>query len=155
VLFRSGNGTTNAVANALPARILVDGFGHSFSNIVMVSARDYHNIALKADGSVWMWGANDQGQCGNGTTNATWLPTPVSGLTARVGLALNVAPSAQQGYADLSWSSATGEYFTIQYSTNLAGGFTSTLQSNILATPPTNLVSVPMTNDHCYYRLKF
>ena len=146
---------TNAVANAVPAKIPVDVFGASFSNIVMVSARDYHNIAIKADGSAWMWGANDQGQCGNGTTNATWLPTPVSGLIARVGLPLNMAASVQPGYADLSWSSATGEYFTIQYSTNLVDGFSSTLQSNILATPPTNLVTVPMIDDHGYYRLRF
>ena len=139
-----GNGTTNAVANPVPAKILADKFSNSFSNLVMVSARDYHNIAVKADGSVWMWGANDQGQCGNGTTNATWAPTPVSGLTARVGLPLNVAASALPGYADLTWSSATGEYFTVQYSTNLANGFTSTLQTNILATPPINLVTVPM-----------
>ena len=150
-----GNGTANAIANPTPAKILVDKFGNSFSNIVMVSARDYHNIAVKADGSVWMWGANDQGQCGDGTTNDDWQPVPVSGLTARVGLPLKVAPSAQPGHADLSWSSATGEYFTVQYSTNLADGFASTLQSNILATPPTNSVTVPMTNDHCYYRLKF
>ena len=150
-----GNGTSNAVANPVPAKILVDSFGVGFSNIVMVSARDYHNIAVKADGSVWMWGANDQGQCGNGTTNATWLPTPVSGLTARVGLPLHVAADAQPGYADLSWSSSTGEYFTVQCSTNLSGGFTSTLQSNILATPPTNLVTVPMANGPCYFRLKF
>ncbi len=47
-----------------PAKILTDKFGNGFSNIVMASARDYHNIAVKADGSVWMWGANDQGQCG-------------------------------------------------------------------------------------------
>ena len=120
----------------------------------MVAARDYHNIAVKADGSVWMWGANDQGQCGDGTTNDDWRPVPVSGLTARVGLPLNVATGAQPGYANLSWSSATGEYFTVQYTTNLADGFTSTLQSNICE-PPTNVVTVPMTNGPCYYRLKF
>jgi alpha-tubulin suppressor-like RCC1 family protein len=150
-----GNGTTNAVANPLPAKILVDKFGNAFSNIVMVSARDYHNIAVKADGSVWMWGANDQGQCGVGATNGVLAPTPVVGLGARVGLSLNVAASAQPGYADLTWPSGTGEYFTVEYSTVLANGFISTLQTNILATPPTNLVTVPMTNDHCYYRLKF
>jgi hypothetical protein len=61
----------------------------------------------------------------------------------------------QPGYANLSWSSATGEYFSVEYSTNLAKGFTGVLQSNLLATPPTNLVTVPMTNDHSYYRLKF
>ncbi len=150
-----GNGTTNAVANPVPAKILLDTFGNSFSNIVMVSARDYHNIAVKADGSVWMWGANDQGQCGNGATNSTWQPTPVVGLSARVSLPLNLAASAAPGNVDLTWASATGEYFSVQSSTNLADGFTSTLQSNILATPPTNLVTVPMTNDHLYYRLKF
>jgi hypothetical protein len=150
-----GNGTTNAVANPVPVKLLLDTFSNAFSNIVMLSARDYHNIAVKADGSVWMWGANDQGQCGNGATNSTWSPAPVIGLGARVGLPLNVAASAQPGCADLTWASATGEYFTIQYSTDLAGGFSSTLQSNILATPPTNLITVPMINGNGYYRLQF
>ncbi len=150
-----GNGTTNLVANPFPAKILVDTYGHGFSNVVMTSARDYHNIAVKADGSVWCWGWNNQGQCGNGTTNDTWLPTPVSGLTARVGLPLNLSSAAAPGYANLSWSSTTGAYFSVEYTTNLSAGFSSVLQNNILATPPTNLVTVPMTNARSYYRLKF
>jgi alpha-tubulin suppressor-like RCC1 family protein len=150
-----GNGTTNAVANPVPAKILTDKFGNGFSNIVMLSARDYHNIAVKADGSVWMWGANDQGQCGIGTTNSVWSPAPVVGLGPRVGLPLNVAPSVQPGFVDLSWSSATGEYFTIEYATNLLSGFTGILQTNILATPPGNVVTVDATNGYRCYRLKF
>jgi alpha-tubulin suppressor-like RCC1 family protein len=150
-----GNGTADANAHAVPAKILVDKFGAGFSNIVMVSARDYHNIAVKADGSVWMWGANDQGQCGDGATNDDWRPVPVVGLGARVGLPLNVAAATQPGYANLTWSSATGEYFAVEYTTNLAAGFAETLQSNILATPPSNLVTVPMTNGQYYYRLRF
>ena len=138
-------------------KILTDCFSNGFSNVVMCAARDYHNIAVKADGSVWMWGANDQGQCGNGTTNATWSPTPVVGLGARVGLPLNVAADAQPGYADLTWSSSTGAYFSIEYATNLSAGFSSLLQSfsNLLATPPTNLVKVAMPDIQGYYRLKF
>jgi alpha-tubulin suppressor-like RCC1 family protein len=150
-----GNGTTNAIANPLPAKILVDKFGAGFSNIVMASARDYHNIAVKSDGSVWMWGANDQGQCGDGTTNDDWRPVPVVGLGARVGLPLNLQKSAQPGKLDLSWNSAPGEYFSIEYTTNLAKGFTGALLSNILATPPANTVTVPMTNGTYFYRLKF
>jgi alpha-tubulin suppressor-like RCC1 family protein len=150
-----GNGTTNAIANPLPAKILVDKFGAGFSNIVMVSARDYHNIAVKADGSVWMWGANDQGQCGDGTTNDDWRPVPVVGLGARVALPLNLQPSAQPGNADLRWNTSTGEYFSIECSTNLAKGFTGVIQSNILATPPANTVTVPTTNANYFYRLKF
>lgn len=150
-----GNGTTNPIgaANPLPAKILTDKFGTGFSNVVMLSARDYHNIAVKADGSVWMWGANDQGQCGDGTLNDAWRPVPVIGLGARVALPLNIA-TAQPGYASLAWSSSTGQYFSVEYSTNPAGGF-SLWQSNLLATPPTNLISAPMTNGQGYYRLKF
>ncbi len=103
-----GNGTTNSLANCVPAKLLLDKFGNGFSNIVMLAARDYHNIAVKADGSVWMWGANDQGQCGDGTTNDDWRPVPVLGLGARAGLPLNVAAGAQPGYADLTWPSAAG-----------------------------------------------
>jgi len=57
-----------------------------------------------------MWGANDQGQCGVGTTNDVYRPAPVIGMGARVALPLNVQASAQPGAVDLSWSSAEGEY---------------------------------------------
>jgi len=72
-----GNGSVSTNANPLPTRIPTDKFGNVFSNVVMTAARDYHNIALKADGSVWMWGANDQGQCGDGTQNDALRPVPV------------------------------------------------------------------------------
>jgi alpha-tubulin suppressor-like RCC1 family protein len=99
-----GNGTadTKNDAHPVPSLVLTNKFGAGFSNVVMVAARDYQNIAVKSDGSVWMWGANDQGQCGDGTTNDDWVPVPVAGLDARVGLPLNVAASAQAGYANLT-----------------------------------------------------
>jgi hypothetical protein len=34
-------------------------------------------------------------------------------------------------------------------------GFTGVVQSNILATPPTNTFNVPLTNAPCFYRLVF
>jgi hypothetical protein len=102
-----------------------------------------------------MWGANDQGQCGVGSTNDVYRPAPVIGMGARVALALNIKPGAQPGLTDLSWSSEEGEYFTIEYSTNLTGGFTRVMQSNILATPPVNDVTLGATNANRYYRLKF
>jgi len=149
-----GNGTTNATANPIPARIDTDTFGNAFTNIVMMAARDYHNIAVKADGSVWMWGANDQGQCGNGTTNSVWQPSPVVSLGARAALPLKVTVS-QPGFVDLSWSSSTGQYFTVESSTDLATRFGITLLTNLLATPPTNVVTVPRTNLYTFFRLSF
>jgi len=135
-------------------QVTVDKFGNGFSNVVKLANRDYHNIAVKADGSVWMWGANDQGQCGDGTTNDVYRPSPVVGLGPRVPLPLKLQKSLQPGAVDLTWSSATGEYFAIEYTTNLANGFTG-WKGNILATPNTNRVTVPMTNGTGYYRLRF
>ncbi len=149
-----GNGATNSSANPFPAKIITDKFGNSFGNVVTMAARDYHNIAVKADGSVWMWGANDQGQCGNGTQNDTWRPTPVVGLGPRVPLPLNIAWGTP-GFANLSWLCSTGQYFNVEISTDLANGFIG-WQSNVLATPPANEVSVPLTNDGpLFFRLRF
>nr|MBP8297492.1 hypothetical protein [Burkholderiales bacterium] len=41
----------------------------------------FHSLALKTDGSVWAWGANGNGQIGDGTNYARVLPVRVSGLT--------------------------------------------------------------------------
>jgi len=57
-----GIGSADSNPHPLAVQVTTDKFGAGFSNVVKVANRDYHNIALKADGSVWMWGANDQGQ---------------------------------------------------------------------------------------------
>jgi len=142
---------TDPVVHATPVQVAQDTFGNGFSNVVMVSNRDYHNIAVKSDGSVWMWGANDQGQCGDGTTNDDWRPVPVVGMGPRVSRTLRLQPGGNQ--MALNWNTATGEFFSIQYTTNLAAGFTSVIQSNLLATPPSNTIIV--TNGPGFYRLKF
>jgi alpha-tubulin suppressor-like RCC1 family protein len=151
----SADGAGNYVPHPFPARIQFDNNGARFSNVVMVAARDWHNIAVKADGSVWQWGANDQGQCGDNTTIDRWRPVQVTGLGPRVGLSLKIQRSLQPGYADLSWTSSTGEYFAIEYATNLLAGFTQVMQTNVLATPPANVVTVVATNGNRYYRLRF
>ena len=112
-------------------------------------------VVKKSDGSVWQWGANDQGQCGNNDTNHCLRPVPVNGLGPRVGLPLKIQPGAQSGDADLSWSSATGEFFNVEYTTNVASAFSTLLLTNVLATPPANVVTVTVTNGTRFYRLKF
>ncbi len=151
----AGIGPADLISHPFPMQVTQDKFGNAFSNVVKVSNRDYHNMALKADGSLWMWGANDQGQCGDGTTNDIYRPSPVIGLGPRVALPLSIKGSPQPASVDLCWSSATGEYFTIESTTNLLNGFTSVEQSDILATPPQNVVTVPATNGNRYYRLRF
>jgi hypothetical protein len=67
---------------------------------------------------------------------------------------LKIQPSAKPGHADLVWASSTGEYFTLESTTNLQAGFTQVLQTNILATPPQNVVSMP-TDGSRFYRLRY
>ena len=42
--------------------------GSRVSNVTAIAARDFHNIALKSDGTVWPWGFNENGQLGNNNT---------------------------------------------------------------------------------------
>ncbi|HRG59250.1 MAG TPA: T9SS type A sorting domain-containing protein [Bacteroidia bacterium] len=53
------------------------------NNIIAVSGGTaaYHSIALKADGTVWTWGRNSEGQLGDGTNNNSNVPLQVSGIS--------------------------------------------------------------------------
>ena len=46
-----------------------------------VAAGGSHSVLLMRDGTVWSWGANADGQLGNGTTEASMTPVRVEGLT--------------------------------------------------------------------------
>ena len=54
----------------------------NLTNVVAIAARDYHNIALKSDGSLWTWGFNANGQLGDNTTIDRNVPVPVVGFSA-------------------------------------------------------------------------
>ena len=51
------------------------------SNVVSISGGFQGPEALKSDGTIWMWGWNNLGQLGNGTTNDADVPTQVLNLT--------------------------------------------------------------------------
>jgi hypothetical protein len=50
------------------------------SNVTAVSAGARHSLALTADGTVWAWGRNNEGQNGGSGPNPA-LPSPVIGLS--------------------------------------------------------------------------
>ncbi|HWA27858.1 MAG TPA: LamG-like jellyroll fold domain-containing protein [Lacunisphaera sp.] len=58
----------------------------SFSVSRSLATGTNHALALKADGTIWSWGANDFGQLGDGTTTARLSPVAVAGLNDIVGL---------------------------------------------------------------------
>ncbi len=69
-----GIGTqTTSVAN--PTQIMTDSSGNAFTNVVQVVAttnnNGYETMALKADGTVWIWGNTQGGIRGNGSAGGT------------------------------------------------------------------------------------
>ena len=54
---------------------------------VGISAGIYHTILAQADGTVWTWGGNYEGQIGNGTTTPRPTPAQVPGLSGVVAVA--------------------------------------------------------------------
>ena len=50
-------------------------------SVVMVATGTAFSMALKADGSVWAWGNNLNGQFGNGTKSLSSLPVQVNSIT--------------------------------------------------------------------------
>ncbi len=51
------------------------------SGVTAIAGGDDFSIALKSDGSVWTWGANNWNQLGDGTVENRHTPIQVSGLT--------------------------------------------------------------------------
>ena len=80
-----GNGTTTG--SSTPA--LVGPTGNPLTGIVAIACGSNFSVALKNDGTVWAWGANDSGQLGNGGMSAN-VTTPaaaanLSGIVAIAG----------------------------------------------------------------------
>jgi alpha-tubulin suppressor-like RCC1 family protein len=47
-----------------------------------IAAADYTAYAVNADGTVWAWGEDNNGELGNGALVDSQTPVQVSGLTA-------------------------------------------------------------------------
>ena len=48
-----------------------------FNPVVKVAAGSFHTLAIRADGSLWSWGNNFEGQLGDGTTLDRTLPQQI------------------------------------------------------------------------------
>jgi alpha-tubulin suppressor-like RCC1 family protein len=70
VFGQLGDGTTTDRAS--PVQVTALG-----TSVVQVAAGSSHTCALEADGSVWCWGLNQQGEIGDGTQTVPGKPTPV------------------------------------------------------------------------------
>lgn len=63
----------------------------ALNNVVAIAADAYHNIALKADGTVWTWGGNSDGQLGLGAVGTTYVATQIGSLSGVKAIAVGPA----------------------------------------------------------------
>jgi len=79
-----GNNTTTN--SNVPVQVQgPNGIGY-LTAVTAIMGGETHNVALKADGTVWAWGWNALNQLGDGTTTERNTPVQVNGLTNIVSL---------------------------------------------------------------------
>ncbi|HVG57660.1 MAG TPA: hypothetical protein VNA24_03845 [Hyalangium sp.] len=78
-LGQLGDGTTQNRRTRAPVQGLDD--------VVAIAASSGFGLAVRADGTVWSWGANGFGVLGDGTTENRSSPVQVVGLTQVVSVA--------------------------------------------------------------------
>jgi alpha-tubulin suppressor-like RCC1 family protein len=96
-LYGQVGDNTNTDANERDTPVQVHGPGDSgfLTGVVAVGAGNYSSYALKADGTVWGWGLNDNGQLGDNTITERDTPVQVHG-PGDVGMLTNIIQIAPQ-----------------------------------------------------------
>ena len=79
------------VASSLTLKAVAYRAGWTTSSVTVgeykrvgIAAGVYHTILAKADGTVWTWGGNYEGQIGDGTTNPSPTPQQIPGISGVV-----------------------------------------------------------------------
>jgi alpha-tubulin suppressor-like RCC1 family protein len=75
-----GDGSTDTV-RFFPVRVT------TLSNITAIACGQYHSLAIDATGAMWAWGANAQGQLGDGTMTNRFIPVRVATNAAAISVA--------------------------------------------------------------------
>jgi alpha-tubulin suppressor-like RCC1 family protein len=91
-----GFGSLGHIATQTPAQVVGPGGSGYLTGVASVAAGTTHTVALMADGTVWAWGANDNGALGDGTTTDSPVPVQVVG-PGGTGYLAGVAAVACQG----------------------------------------------------------
>ncbi|MGO8673906.1 MAG: choice-of-anchor tandem repeat GloVer-containing protein [Capsulimonadaceae bacterium] len=107
------------------------------TSVVAIAAGMAHNLALRADGTLWAWGFNGWGQLGNGTWSNSDIPVQVTGLTGTIA---GISAGGAQSLAVLS----NGTVWAWGYNTDgeLGNGTTTPSNTPVQTTGITNAVAV-------------
>ncbi|QRK09614.1 hypothetical protein JQX13_05635 [Archangium violaceum] len=119
-----GNGTTGRFQN-IPEQV------PGLTDVVAISSRGWHSLALRADGTVWTWGHDILSQVGSGALHL--VPVQVPGLTG-------VAISAGSGHSLV----LSGDGTAVGWGANRQGALGNG-ESNLHLTPARTLLPCRFT----------
>ncbi|RYD99337.1 MAG: hypothetical protein EOP50_04350, partial [Sphingobacteriales bacterium] len=106
-----GDGTYTNRTTAVPVQQTVQTSGSvltALTDVVAIAAGDSHSVALKRDGSVWVWGNNSQGQLGDETTTQQVAAVQVGSISGVTLIAADRACTLAIKADGTAW--AWGEY---------------------------------------------
>ena len=79
-------------------------------NIATVSLGHWYSAAITTDGSLYMWGLNEQGQLGNGTTENSNIPIKIMDNIASVSLEYNRSAAISTDGILYMWGANGGDF---------------------------------------------
>ncbi|MBH8559362.1 RCC1 domain-containing protein [Hymenobacter negativus] len=107
----------------------------SGTNWLSAAAGDAHSLAVQADGTLWAWGSNANGQLGLGNTTNQTTPQAVAAVTSWLSAAAGTGYSAGEQSCGAAWAwglNTTGQ---------VGDGSTTTRTSPVLIYNPLSLLT--------------
>lgn len=112
------------------------------SGVVAIASGAWHSLALKADGTVWTWGYNVDGQLGTGNTTTRNTPGQLTSLTGVKGI------SAGDGHSVVVKSDGTVWSWGRNASGQLGNARTRPSSSPVQSAPLTGAATVSARGDY-------
>jgi len=72
------NGAGQLGTGSITTQSLVPVQVQGLTDVIALTARDFHNQALRPDGTIWSWGSGLSGELGNGTIQDSPVPVQVN-----------------------------------------------------------------------------
>lgn len=135
----TGSGTCSCQTDVVQAGVDVPGF----NSIIAIGGDESHSIALKSDGTVWVWGSNLYGTIGNGVAGGNQL-SPVQNMNitdvSQIAAGFNFNVALKPDGTVFAWG------FNIRG--NLGNGTTSSASLTPVQSAITNVIDIKTAGFH-------
>ncbi len=93
-----GIGTNDTNLHPIPVQVTA-----LTTRVTAIGAGDFHNMVLKADGTVWLWGYNYNGQVGDNTTTDRYSPVRITQFSNVTAISAGALSSMAQTRSGAVW----------------------------------------------------